>query len=67
MVQTVEHIEKEIAQLPQEQLKQFREWYEKFDSAAWDEQIERDTTSGKLDAIAELAITDHIKGQSEKL
>jgi len=34
MARTVEDIETEIAQLPQSQLKQFREWYEKFDSDA---------------------------------
>jgi hypothetical protein len=35
----VEEIEKEISQLPPDQLREFREWYEKFDSDAWDEQI----------------------------
>jgi len=36
----VEEIEKVVAQLLPNQLRRFRTWYEKFDSDAWDEQIE---------------------------
>ena len=67
MARTVEDIEKAIAQLPQDQLREFRAWYEKYDSDAWDEQIERDTAAGKLDALAEVAIADHEAGKSKKL
>ncbi len=67
MVKSVEQIEKEISQLPQEQLRQFREWYEKFDSDVWDKQIEKDAASGKLNALANQAITDHLAGKSKEL
>ena len=67
MAKTVEDIEKAITELPQEQLREFRAWYEEFDSAAWDEQIERDAASGKLDAIADTAIASHKAGKSRKL
>ena len=67
MAITVNEIEKEIAQLPQNQLRQFRVWYEKFDSDSWDEQIENDALSGKLDALSEAAIADHQSGKSKKL
>jgi len=67
MARTVEEVEKAVAQLPQDQLKQFRAWYEKFDSKAWDDQIEKDIAAGKLDALAELAIADHKAGKSRKL
>ena len=67
MVNTVEAIEKAITQLPQEQLRQFRAWYEKFDSNAWDKQIEEDTNAGKLDALAGAAIADHKAGKSKEL
>lgn len=67
MARTVEDIEIEIAHLPQSQLKQFREWYEKFDSNVWDKQIEEDISSGKLDALADAALADHKAGKSKRL
>ena len=67
MARSVEEIEVEITQLPQAQLKQFREWYEKFDSDAWDKQIEGDISSGMLDALADSAIADHKSGESKIL
>ena len=45
-----EEIEKAVADLPPGELKKFRAWYEKFDSEAWDEQIQKDVKAGKLDA-----------------
>ena len=62
MVRTVEDIEKAITQLPQNQLQQFRVWYEKFDMDAWDEQIEKDVAAGKLDVLA-----DHKAGKSREI
>ena len=67
MVRTVEDIEKAITQLPQNQLQQFRAWYEKFDLDSWDEQIEKDAAAGKLDALAEAAIADHKAGKSREI
>ena len=59
MGKTVEDIEKAVSELPQDQLRVFRAWYERFDSDAWDEQIEKDAAGGKFDALAEAAIADH--------
>ena len=67
MARTIENIEKEIEQLPQDQLRKFRVWYEQFDSDAWDKQIEADAVNGKLDTFAEIAIDDHKAGRSKKL
>ena len=67
MAKNVEDIEKAITQLPQDQLKEFRAWYEQFDSDAWDEQIERDAAAGKLDSLADAAISDHRVGKSKEL
>ena len=67
MVGTVEEIEKAISQLPQSQLIQFRSWYEKFDSDAWDKQIEKDIVGGKLDDLANASIADHMAGKSKKI
>lgn len=67
MAKSVEEIEKAVAELQPDELEKFRAWYEKFDSDAWDEQIDRDIKAGKLDALAEAAIADHKVGQSTKL
>lgn len=67
MIMAVEEIEQTVAQLSSDQLRKFRLWYEKFDSKAWDEQLEEDINSGKLDALADLAITDHRMGRSKSL
>ena len=67
MARTVEDIEKAVAELPQDQLREFRAWYEKFDADAWDDQIQSDIASGKLDSLAEAAIAEHMDGKSTKL
>ncbi len=66
MARKVEDIENAITQLPQDQLKQFRAWYEKFDSDVWGEQIEKDADAGKLDSLADTAIADHKAGNSKE-
>lgn len=55
-LRSIFEIEKAITQLPREQLKKFRVWYQKFDAKMWDEQIEKDIHSGKLDELAQKAI-----------
>jgi len=67
MLRKAEEIEKAVAELSPGELKIFRAWYEKFDSEAWDEQIETDIKAGKLDALAVAAIADHKAGKSTKL
>jgi len=67
MVISVKELEESVANLPPEQLKEFRSWYEEFDIDAWDRQIENDALTGKLDSLAEAAIADHKAGQSRKL
>jgi len=64
---TVEDIEKAIAKLPPDQLAQFRVWFEEFDSALFDQKIERDARSGKLDRLAGQALDDLREGRARKL
>jgi hypothetical protein len=64
---TIEDIEKAIAQLPPEQFAEFRMWFEAFDAARFDEKIERDAKTGKLDALADEAIDDFRKGRARDL
>jgi hypothetical protein len=63
----LEDIEKAISKLAPAELARFRTWFDKFDSARFDEKIERDAKAGKLDLLAEQAIADHRKGRSREL
>ena len=64
---TVKEIEKAIAELPPKKLSILRSWFEKFDAAVWDKQIERDVKAGKLDALANKALSDYKKGKCKEL
>jgi hypothetical protein len=63
----IETIEQQIQALSAEELKEFRAWFFEFDWAAWDRQIERDVSAGKLDALAEKALRDHASGKTTPL
>lgn len=63
----IEELEQDIKQLSPEQLRQFRAWYEEFDSDVWDEQFEQDALNGKLDDLAKQALKDHENGKTKKL
>ena len=63
----LDDIEKAIAQLSPEGLAKLRAWFEDFDGRVFDEKIERDAKSGKLDKFAAQALTDHKAGRSRRL
>jgi len=64
---TAEGIEKAIAKLQPTELAAFRTWFEAFDGAHFDETIERDAASGKLDQLAEKALAQHRAGLRDAL
>ena len=64
---TVEEIEEAVAALPPDKLARFRTWFEEFEAARFDRQIERDARSGKLDALAAPAVEEHRKGRTRAL
>jgi Protein of unknown function (DUF433) len=57
----------EVASLGPEELVAFRRWFQRFDAEAWDRQMEADARDGKLDALAEEALSAHASGQSTEL
>jgi len=59
---TVEDIDKAIAKLGPRELDKFRAWFEEFQAARFDDKIERDVHSGKLDRLADQASADFRKG-----
>ncbi len=63
----VEKLEREVRNLSAKQLTSFREWFAAFDAAKWDRQIEDDVQAGKLDRLADEALSEHHAGRSRKL
>ena len=64
---TVEAITAAIAQLSPEQVAQVRAWLAERAEAEWDLQIEQDERAGRLDALAERALTEHRDGRIRPL
>jgi hypothetical protein len=64
---TIEDLEKAVAKLPPDQFAEFRAWFEEFGAARFDQKIERDAKSGKLDGLADQAIEDFRKGRAREL
>ena len=64
---TVEIIERQIATLSPNELMEFRNWYVVFDADAWDEQIEADAAAGKLDSLAEEALSEFKAGKVSEI
>jgi hypothetical protein len=63
---TIEELEKAVAKLPPDDLARFRAWFERFDAARFDEKIERDAKSGKLDRLADAALDDFREGRARE-
>jgi hypothetical protein len=63
----LEQLEKQIQELSDKELAEFRQWYAEFDANAWDVEIESDVRAGKLDEMAEKALTEHRAGRSSPL
>jgi hypothetical protein len=63
----VESLEREIEKLTSEELAAFREWFATYDADAWDRQIERDVSKGKLDRLAAKAQAAHDRGQTKRM
>ncbi len=64
---TVKEIEKAIEKLSEDDLSELREWFYKLDNEVWDKQIESDVKAGKLDRLAEKAISDYRAGKCKEL
>jgi hypothetical protein len=63
----IEKIEQEIQRLTPSELAAFRDWFQKYDADAWDRQIERDISAGRLDKLADEARAEHAAGKTKPL
>lgn len=63
----LEEIERSVEQLSPDDLARFRAWFQEFQARQFDEAIERDANSGRLDSLAAEALAEHRAGLSRKL
>lgn len=63
----LEDLEKAISKLAPAELARFREWFDRFDAALFDERIGRDAADGKLDELAEQALKELRSGRAREL
>lgn len=63
----LEQIEEQIAKLAPRDLAQLRAWFLEFDARVWDQQIEADSASGKLDKLIGEAVADYKAGKARDL
>ena len=63
----IEKLEHEVQQLSRSELFAFRNWFRQFDSDEWDDQIEEDVRSGKLDKLVKKALAEHKAGRTKEL
>ena len=64
---TVQEIERAVSDLSPEELSRFRAWFLEFDARVWDREIEEDVAAGRLDALAEEALSDLRAGRTRPL
>jgi len=64
---SVVELKRAVSNLSDEDLQEFRVWFAEFNVAQWDDQIEKDSFSGHLDAAARKALEVHRSGRSTDL
>ena len=64
---TVDEIKSAIDSLPEDKFAQLRKWFSEKDWERWDNEIEKDAESGKLDFLVKEAKRDKKEGKLEEL
>lgn len=62
---TLQEIEQAIGELPRGQAYKLGAWLARRLNDEWDEQIERDVATGRLDKLAHQALKEHRAGNSK--
>ena len=60
-------IERDVESLSADELAVFRKWFQAYDAAQWDRQLENDALTGKLDRFEQEAITEHQDQRTREL
>lgn len=64
---TIQEIKSAIGSLSQQEYKQLLSWIHAQDWADWDEQLDADIASGKLDYLADEALAEKTKNKLREL
>ncbi len=64
---TAEEITAAIERLPADEVARVRAWLEDYAEQLWDEQIERDERTGRLDSLIDRALEEHRAGRTRPL
>ena len=62
----VKALERAVENLTSSDLVEFRAWFLNYDAGLWDEEIEEDYHSGKLDDLISEAIQDYQEGKATR-
>lgn len=60
----VERLQQQIQKLSTEEWVELRDWFLKLDWESWDAQLENDIRAGRLDDLANQALSDHMTGKT---
>ena len=63
----LEILEQQIAELDDISFSKLRDWFNEFDQARWDRQLEADSNAGKLDFLINAALAEHQAGTTREL
>ena len=67
MMSRVEEIQSAIVSLSPEEYARLRQWFAERDWEQWDQEIEEDAASGKLDFLIDEAIAEKAQGRLQDL
>jgi hypothetical protein len=63
----LEKIERDVETLSPDELAAFRDWFHAYDAARWDQQLEGDAQSGKLERLRQEALAEHQDQKAREL
>lgn len=63
----VESLVRAVKALDEDELSEFRAWFGEYDAWVWDQQLECDIRSGRLDDLADEAFRDHGSDRTKPL
>jgi len=64
---TVQEIENAVEQLSEEEFKNFQAWFDQYEADVWDHKIAENIESGKLDFLANEALSELQNGKTTKI
>lgn len=63
----VQKIESEVQSLSVSEFKQLRDWIDDYEHKMWDKQLEQDIQAGKLDTLADEALSQFDAGKYKEI